>query len=378
MSFWKKLKGELVDIIEWAEDSPDSLVWKFPRYNNEIKYGAQLIVRPAQSAVFVDQGKIADVFRDGRYELDTKNLPLLSTILGWKYGFNSPFKADVFYVSTKRFTDLKWGTQNPVMIRDAEFGPVRLRAFGTYALQCTDPGKLVTEIAGSGAHFSVDGIVEQLRNIIVSRFTDVLGESRIPILDLAANYDELGAFLTERIGEKVGEYGLTLTSLMVENISLPPNVEEALDKRSSMGIIGDLSRYTQYQTAEAIGDAAQNPGGGMGDAMGLGAGFAMANQMAQSMNTGAVAGGPPPVPGAVQYFIAAGGQQTGPFTIEQIGQQASAGALKADTLVWKAGMAQWAKALEVPEVASLVARTPPPIPGASPPPIPGGPPPANS
>ncbi len=371
MSFWKKLKGELVDIIEWAEDTSDTLVWKFPRYNNEIKHGAQLIVRPGQAAVFVDQGKIADVFTEGRYELDTKNLPILATLLGWKYGFNSPFKADVYYVSTKRFTDLKWGTQNPVMLRDAEFGPVRLRAFGTYAMQATDPGALVTQVAGSGAQFSADGIVDQLRNIIVSRFTDVLGESRIPILDLAASYDELGGFLTERIAPKIGEYGLTLTTLLVENISLPPNVEEALDKRSSMGIIGDLSKYTQYQTAEAIGDAAQNPGGGMGDAMGLGAGFAMASQMASAMGPGAQPGSPPPIPGATPVFVAINGQQVGPLTMDELAKRVAAGEVKPDTLVWKQGMAQWAKALEVPEVASLVARTPPPIPGGSPPPIPG-------
>ncbi len=373
MSFWKKLKGELVDIIEWPEDTPDTLVWKFPRYNNEIKHGAQLIVRPGQAAVFVDQGRIADVFREGRYELDTKNLPILSTLLGWKYGFNSPFKADVYFVSTKRFTDLKWGTQNPVMIRDAEFGPVRLRAFGTYAMQATDPGALVTEVAGSGAQFSADGIVDQLRNIIVSRFTDVLGESRIPILDLAASYDELGEFLTERIGKKINEYGLTLTTLLVENISLPPNVEEALDKRSSMGIIGDLKQYTQYQTAEAIGDAAQNPGGGMGDAMGLGAGFAMASQMASAMGPGATPGAPPPIPGATPIFVAINGQQVGPLTMDELARRVGMGEVKPDTLVWKQGMAQWAKAIEVPEVASLVARTPPPIPGGSPPPIPGSP-----
>lgn len=370
MSIWDRIRGELIDIIEWLDHTRDTLVWRFPRYNNEIKHGAQLIVRPAQAAVFVDQGKIADVFREGRYPLDTKNLPILSTLLGWKYGFNSPFKADVYYVSTKRFTDLKWGTMNPVMLRDAEFGPVRLRAFGTYAMQCTDPGALVTEIAGSGAHFSADGIVDQLRNIIVSRFTDVLGESRIPILDLAANYDELGAFLAERISPAIAQYGLTLSSLMVENISLPPNVEEALDKRSSMGIIGDLKQYTQFQTAEAIGNAAKNPGGGMGDAMGLGAGFAMASQMAQAMGPGAAPGAPPPVPGATQYFLAVNGQQTGPFTLAQLGEHAASGALKPDSLVWKQGMAQWSKALEVPEVASVVGRTPPPIPGMAPPPIP--------
>ncbi|MEM7629709.1 MAG: SPFH domain-containing protein [Planctomycetota bacterium] len=371
MDFWKKLRNELVDIIEWADDRPDVLVWKFPRYNNEIKHGAQLIVRPGQSAVFVDQGKIADVFGPGRYELNTKNLPILSTLLGWKYGFESPFKADVYYVATRRFTALKWGTMNPVMMRDAEFGPVRLRAFGTYALQANDPGALVSQIAGAGASFTIDGIIDQVRNVIVARFADVLGESRIPVLDLAASYDELGTFLRERIAPKIAEYGLDLTTLLVENVSLPPAVEEALDKRSSMGIIGDLQRYTQFQTAEAIGDAAKNPGGGMGDAMGLGAGFAMAGQMAQSMAPAALGQqAPPPVPGGEVFHLVVNGQQAGPFALQQLQQHVAAGTLKPDTLVWKPGMAVWTKALEVPEVAQLVAQTPPPIPPAVPPTVP--------
>ncbi len=371
MSFWKRLKGELIDIVEWTDERPQTLVHKFTRQRNEIKYGAKLVVRPAQAAVFVNMGKIADVFAPGMYTLETKNLPILSTLQGWKYGFESPFKAEVYFVSTRQFTDLKWGTMNPVMLRDAEFGPVRLRAFGTYTVRCTDPGKLVEEVAGSDAHFSLDRIEEQLRNFIVSGFTDVLGESRIPILDLAANYDELGEFLAERLGPRVDQYGLDLTALLVENISLPPNVEEALDKRSSMGVIGDLKRFTQYQTAEAIGDAAQNEGGGMGDAMGLGAGFAMANQMAQAMGPGAAGqGGPPPVPGAVTYWVAKDGQKSGPHSMEELSAMAGRGELMPDTLVWKDGMASWVKAMEAPEVASIVGRQPPPIPGSAPPPVP--------
>ncbi len=370
MSFWKKLKGELIDIVEWTDENPSILVHRFERLNNEIKHGAKLVVRPGQAAVFVNMGQIADVFTPGMYTLDTKNLPILSTILGWKHGFESPFKAECYFVATRQFTDLKWGTQNPVMLRDKEFGPVRLRAFGTYAFKCNTPAKLIEEIVGSHGRFTVEGIEDQLRNFIVSGFTDVLGESRIPILDLAANYDELGEFLSERLGPEINAYGLDLTSLLVENISLPPNVEEALDKRSSMGIIGDLKSYMQYQTAEAIGDAAQNPGGGMGDAMGLGAGFAMANQMGQAMNMGG-ASAPPPVPGGAQIWVAQNGQRAGPFPMDQIASMAQAGAIKPDTLVWKEGMAAWTKAIEIPEVASLVGRTPPPLPGqASPPPVP--------
>lgn len=383
MDWIKKLRGELIDIVEWAEDAADALVWKFPRHNNEIKNGAQLTVRPGQAAVFVDEGKIADVFQPGRYRLETANLPILATLKGWKYGFVSPFKVDVYFVSTRRFTDLKWGTMNPVMLRDPEFGPVRLRAFGTYAMQVQDPAKIVSEVAGAGAHFTADGITEQLRNEIVSRFTDVLGESRIPVLDLAANYDELGKFLRERIAPGIGEYGLALVSLLVENISLPPNVEEALDKRSSMGIIGDLSRYTQYQAAEAIANAAKNPGGAAGEAMGLGAGFAMGQQMLASMQqasaqtqqqrlasaptTPAPWGVPPPVPGVVAYHVAIAGQAAGPFNADELRGHASRGTLGPETLVWTPGMAEWKRAAECPELLRVLDQGPPPMPAAAPP-----------
>jgi membrane protease subunit (stomatin/prohibitin family) len=377
MDFWKKLKGELIDIIEWPVDRSDLLVWKFPRDNNEIKNGAQLIVRPGQAAVFVDQGRVADVFQPGQYRLTTDNIPILSTLKGWKYGFESPFKADVYFVATHRFTDLKWGTMNPIMLRDPEFGPVRLRAFGTYTMQCSHPSTLVSEIAGAGAEFTADGIVDQLRNIIVSRFVDVLGESKIPILDLAASYDELGKFLSQRIAPAIAEYGLELKNILVENISLPPAVEEALDKRSSMGIIGDLGKYTQFQTAEAIGDAAKNPGGGMGDVMGLGVGFAMAQQMAQNMAPGTQSPGvptppgqaaPPPLPHASQFHLAINGQQAGPFTIEQLRAHVARGTLTPESLVWKPGMPAWTTAAQVAELIPVF-NAPPEDPDA-PPPVP--------
>lgn len=369
MDFWKKLRGELIDIIEWPVDSPDTLVWKFPRYNDEIKNGAQLIVRPGQAAVFVDQGRVADVFESGRYKLSTDNLPILSTLRGWAYGFQSPFKADVYFVATRLFTDLKWGTMNPIMLRDPEFGPVRLRAYGTYSMRCSHPSTLIAEVAGAGTQFTADGIVDQLRNIIVSRFTSVLGEARVPILDLAGNYDELSEFMAQRIAPSIAELGLELKHLLVENISLPPNVEEALDKRSSMGIIGDLSKYTQFQTAEAIGNAAKNPGSGMGDAMGLGAGFAMAQQMAQAMAPAQGAAAPPPIPGATHFHIVLNGQQAGPFTLEELAAHAARGTLTPQTLIWKPGLPQWSPASQVPAVAAILA-SPPPIPG-SPPPVPG-------
>lgn len=362
MALWDKLKGEIIDIVEWIDQSNDTMVYRFERYNNEIKWGAKLVVREGQAACFVNQGKLADVFQPGLYTLDTKNLPILSTLLGWYHGFNSPFKAEVYFVSTRQFTDLKWGTMNPVMLRDPEFGPVRLRAFGTYAIKVADPGAFIKEIVGTDGHFKVEEISEQLRNLVVSRFTDILGESRIPILDLAGNYDDLGKFLTERIGAEFKGYGLELMKLLVENISLPPAVEEALDKRSSMGIVGNLQAYTQYQTANAIPEAAKNPGGLAAAGAGLGMGVAFAGQMSQALNAPGV---PPAVPGsmpALAIFVAVNGQQTGPFDAGALKSQIQSGALTRESLVWRQGMVNWAPAGSVMELSPLFSAAPPPIP----------------
>ncbi len=246
MTLWEKAKAELVDIIEWTDDSTDTMVWRFPRFENEIKYGAQLIVRQSQAAVFVNAGEIADVFTSGQHQLTTKNLPLLTTLASWKYGFQSPFKAEVYFVNTRNFTNLKWGTKNPVILRDPEFGPVRLRSFGTYVARVSEPAKFMKEIVGTEGRFSVEEVAEQLKNLIVTRFSDMLGESKIPVLDLAASYNELSAYLTGKIAPEFLEYGLEVTKRLVENIPLPPEVEEALDKKSSMGIIGNLDNFVSY------------------------------------------------------------------------------------------------------------------------------------
>jgi membrane protease subunit (stomatin/prohibitin family) len=369
VDIWTKLKGELIDIVEFLDSTNDTLLYRFERYNNEIKHGAKLVVREGQAAVFVNEGQIADVFRPGTYTLATQNLPILATLKGWKYGFNSPFKAEAYFVATRRFTDLKWGTKNPVMLRDPEFGPVRLRSFGTYVIQVKDPAAFVRQVSGTDGLFKAEEITEQLRNMIVARFTDILGESRIPVLDLAASYDELGRFLTERIRPEFDGYGLDLVALLVENISLPPEVEQALDKRTSMGVIGDLSKYMQYQSAEALRDAAKNPGGGGTAAagMGMGMGFGMGHQMAQAMGAGMSAGAtvvPPPVPGqsGARVFVAVNGQQTGPFDLDTLRGQVQLGRLTRESLVWKDGMANWLPASQVPEVATLLAAAPPPLP----------------
>ncbi|MDB5296733.1 MAG: hypothetical protein JWO31_2716, partial [Phycisphaerales bacterium] len=284
MALWDKLTGELVDIVEWLDDSRDTIVWRFPRYQNEIKNGAKLIVRESQAAAFVREGALADVFQHpGTYDLTTRNLPVLSTLMGWKYGFESPFKAEVYFVSTRLFSGRKWGTKNPIMVRDPEFGPTRLRAFGTFAVQVSNVAVLLRNVAGTNGAFSVDQIGEQLRDLMVARFADAVAESKIPVLDLAANQDELGKALLGRINADFEPYGLTVAQLTVENISLPPEVEAAMDKRTSMGVLGNLDAYAKFQAANALEAAAANPGGPAG----LGVGFAMAGQMAALAQPGA-------------------------------------------------------------------------------------------
>jgi len=368
MTLWDKAVAELLDIIEWNDDSADTLVWRFPRYENEIKYGAQLIVRQSQAAVFVNQGEIADVFPSGRHKLVTENLPLLTTLLGWKYGFHSPFKAEVYFVNSRNFTNLKWGTKNPVILRDQEFGPVRLRAFGSYVVRVVDPARFIREIVGTGAHFTLDGIAEQLRNLIVTRFSDLVGESRIPVVDLAASYDELSTALTQKIAPEFREYGLEASKLLIENISLPLEVEQALDKKSSMGIIGNLDNYVRFQSANAMETAAANPGGDASAGVGMGMGFAMANQlgkmMTQPAETPQQQAAPPPLPptAEVSYYVGKEGKQAGPFALDAMGAHIARGAITRQTLVWKTGMAGWEQAEQLPELAALLSSVPPPLP----------------
>ena len=369
MGIWDSLRGELVDIVEWVDDTPDTIVWRFPRHDNEIKNGAQLIVRESQVAAFVNEGTLADLFLwPGTFTLNTRNLPILSTLRGWKYGFDSPFKAEVYFVSTRTFTGRKWGTKNPIMLRDPEFGMVRLRAFGSFAIKVKDPATLLKEVVGTNGRFTVHEIGEQLRDMLVARFADVLAESKIPVLDLASNYDELGKFITTRIADDFAQFGLQVVSLMVENISLPPEVEAAMDKRTSMGIVGDLHKYAQFQAASSMEAAAKNPGGAAAAGIGMGMGVAMANQMGRAMGEQSAAGasnaGPPPLPqqGQSSYYVAYDGRQAGPFDMSSLREGSTSGRLTRDTLVWKQGMSQWTPAGEVAELQSLFAQLPPPLP----------------
>ncbi len=371
MGIWDAIKGQLIDIIEWNDDTKDTMVWRFPRRENEIKNGAKLIVRESQMAAFVNEGQLADVFHPGTITLQTQNMPILANLKGWKYGFSSPFKAEVYFVSTRVFSDRKFGTKNPIMLRDAEFGMVRLRAFGNYSIRISDAATFVKQIAGTGARFTLEELDEQLRDMVSSRFADALGQSKIPALDLAGNYEQLGQLIATKMASDFQPYGLTLVNLFVENISLPPEVEAAMDKRTSMGVIGNLQAYTQYQTAEAIPDAARNPGGLAGSAAGMAMGINLGNQMAAGMAAGmnpqnqpssSSAAAPPPLPKAVSFFASLSGQQAGPFEVAALTEKVAAGQVTRDTLVWKQGMAAWTAAGAVPELKSLFDNVPPPLP----------------
>ena len=316
MSILDKVKeaalNQFIEVIEWLDESKDTLLYRFPVAGQEIKNGAQLIVRESQAAVFVFEGQIGDVFMPGRYTVDGGNTPILSKLGAWKYGFNSPIKSEVYFVNTKQFTDMKWGTSNPVMLRDADFGIVRLRAFGAYSLRVADPGEFIKEVAGTNAHFQTEDIAGQLKRAIVTEFSDALGELKIPALDLAAQYKEVGESIREKINEDFAGYGLVVTKFYIENISLPPEVEAAMDKRSSMGALGDAQTYMQFQAADALRDAAQNEGGGAGLGAGLGAGFAVGGQMANAFGQQGPGGG-------------GGGQAASTVPCPSCGKQNSAG-----------------------------------------------------
>ncbi len=284
MGIWDLVKSELIDVIEWLDDSGDILVWRFPDEDHEIKMGAKLTVREGQAVVFVNEGQLADVFTPGLYSLTTQNMPVMTTLRSWKYGFESPFKAEIYFVSTRNFLDLKWGTQNPIMMRDADLGVVRLRAFGTYGIRVKDPGAFIKQVVGTDGCYTTEEIEGQLRSMLVSAFSGMLGTSKIAALDLAANYKTMGDQALTSMDPDFQTYGISLTRFVIENISIPPEVEKMLDTRSQMGLVGDMGRFTQFQTAQAIPEAARS--GGAGGFTGMGVGIAMGQQMAGAMTEG--------------------------------------------------------------------------------------------
>ncbi|MCB5410222.1 SPFH domain-containing protein [Pseudogemmobacter faecipullorum] len=366
------LRGEFIDVISWLDDTRDTMVWRFERRGQAIKMGAKLTVREGQAAVFIHEGQLADVFGPGLYQLETNNMPIMTTLQHWDHGFQSPFQSEVYFVSTTRFNDQKWGTKNPIMARDPEFGPVRLRAFGTYTMRITDPGKFMTEIVGTDGEFTTDEVSNQIRNMIVQAASQALASSGIPVLDMAANTEDLGKVIAQAIAPKVAEYGLSIPEFYIENISLPEEVEKALDRRTSMGVVGDLNKYMQFQSAEAMG----NPASGAGSAMATGAGMAMGMGMAQNMGPwgaqpaqqpaqqapAAAAPPPPPAPGR-EWHLAENGATKGPYGEAQLQGLIGSGQLTRATLVWSAGMEGWKPAAET-GLAPLFANVPPPLPPA--------------
>lgn len=366
MPFFDFLSGEFIDVIHWVDDTRDTMVWRFERQGHAIKYGAKLTVREGQAAVFVHEGQIADVFLPGLYMLETNNMPVLTTLQHWDHGFRSPFKSEIYYVNTTRFTGLKWGTRNPVTMRDAEFGPLRLRAFGTYSVRVSDPARFLTEIVGTDGEFTMDEISYQIRNVIVQEFGRAVAGSGIPVLDMAANTDGLGKLIAERIAPTIAAYGLSLPELYVENISLPQAVEAALDKRTAMGLVGDLDRFTQYAAAEAMSTAAAQGDSGLGAGIGAGMGMAMGSQMAQAGPWGPrpaqAAPVPPPPPAEHVWHIAENGQTQGPFSRASMGRMAQEGRLTRRSHVWTQGQDGWMRAEDVTELAQLFTVLPPPPP----------------
>ncbi|MFK7977332.1 MAG: SPFH domain-containing protein [Halioglobus sp.] len=377
----EKLINEFIDIVEWLDPTEDTIVHRFERYQNEIKNEAQLIVREGQAAVFVSEGQLADVFQPGTYTLNTQNLPILTTIKGWKYGFNSPFKAEVYFVNTHLFTDEKWGTKNPITLSDDRFGLVEIRAFGTYAFRVTDPALFIKDVVGTDGNFTTFEINEHLKSLIATRFTDTVGEANIPIEMYASNSDELSEACRAGMNPEFNSVGITLEKFFVENVSMPEELKKEIFEYSRLEKI-DLAKLSQFKAAKAIEEAAKNQGGTAGAGMGMGMGFALANQMsgyfqppqqqAQPNQLQQHAGvapaavnsvAPPPLPPVAQYFYALDGVQQGPLELPELSGLFARRTITKDTLVWKQGMAQWQAFQEVDELKQFLG-------GAMPPPLP--------
>ncbi|PIC80944.1 hypothetical protein CSV75_03965 [Sporosarcina sp. P18a] len=284
MGFFNMFKNQFIEVIEWQAQDANTLVYQFPVHNNEIKMGAELTVRESQVAVFVNEGEIADVFGPGRHILYTQNMPILTKLKSWKYGFDSPFKAEVYFINTKQFINQKWGTSNPIMMRDPDFGMIRLRGYGIYSYRVSDPTVFLRELFGTNSSYDTNSVEGHLKKMIISGLSDLFAESQIPALDLSMHYDELSEKGKEKMMSRFAAFGFEITSLYIENLSLPKEVEEAMDKRTSMGVLGNMQQYQQYQVAEAMRDAAQNEGGMAGAGVGMGAGMGMGQVMANAMN----------------------------------------------------------------------------------------------
>lgn len=383
MGLMDKLRGELVDIIEWIDDSRSTLAWRFPRWQNEIKNGAELIVREGQQAIFVYRGQMGDIFGPGHYDLRTEALPIMSTLQGWKHGFNSPFRSEVYFVSTRPITDFRWGTANPVTVRDPDFGMVQVRANGLCVVRVADPGIFLRQVIGTDSTLDIDEVAELLRRVITLAFSDMIMETKLGAIDLQGRQVELSDKLRDFVADRVDdEYGLGIDAVTM-NISLPEEITQAMTRGVARGVeeagwtrnLGDMQRYQQAKAADAMTRAADNPGGGVGATMGAGLGLGLGQQMAGAFAqpSSAPSAAPPPLPGAGPYHLALGGQSAGPFGADQLRGYVSSGQLTPQTLVWSAGMSGWTEAGQVQGLAGLF-QAPPPLPpsGDAPPAPPAG------
>jgi membrane protease subunit (stomatin/prohibitin family) len=377
----QQIGSQFIEIIQWLDDTNDSMVYRFPVYNQEIKMNAQLTVRENQAALFINEGKAADLFGPGRYALTTQNLPILTDLRGWKYGFQSPFRCDVYFFNTRLFTDLKWGTTNPVMMRDAEFGMIRLRAFGIYAMKIADPKAFFATVVGTRGLTTQEEITGQLRATILSRLSDAIAESKIAALDIASKYDELSDHGKQLLAPEFAAFGLELSKFFIENVSLPEEVEAAIDQRTKLGVLGDrLGQYTQLQAADAIKTAAANPGGIAGAGAGLGAGLAIGGAMGGAFQQVGGAMAPPPAPGttapppppgtapaAPRWSLTVEGKTYGPYTDDALKAMIAAGQVSPATLAWHPGAGGWAPLSSYPGFEPAAAAPPPPPPPTAPP-----------
>lgn len=387
MGFMDRVRGELVDIIEWLEDDRSTMAWRFPRYNNEIKNGAQLIVREGQEALFVYRGQLADRYGPGNYQLVSENMPIMSTLQGWPHGFKSPFRSEVYFINSRPITDLRWGTANPITIRDQDFGMVQVRANGLCVVRVVDAPTFLRQIIGTDSAVDSDEIAELLRRTITTAFSEMLIETGVGAIDLQARQRELAAKLQEYVQSKIHQqYGLACEAVEL-NITLPEEITQAMtrgvargvEERGYYGNVGDMNRFQQGRAADAMLGAATNEGGGgAGDFLGAGMGMAMGQQFAQNFQNQAQGqqaqgqpgqgqpgqgqqAGPPPLPNAQVFHVEQNGQSAGPFPIEQLRGMN----LTPQTLVWASTLSGWTAAGQVPALASLFGPTPPPLPPRS-------------
>ncbi|WP_310772024.1 SPFH domain-containing protein [Mycobacterium sp. Z3061] len=381
------IRGEFVDIIEWLDDTNTTLAWRFPRYDNEIKNGAQLIVREGQRAMFVYRGQLADQFTPGHYTLTSENMPILGTLQGWKYGFNSPFRSEVYYVNTRPYPDLRWGTPQPVTVRDPDFKMVQVRANGTTVVRVTDPTVFLRQVLGTQSVVDMDQITELIRRNIALAFNDMVMGTGLGAIDLQGRQVELSDKLREFVAQRVQAFGLGIDAVTM-TISLPEEIQQAMTRGVARGVeesgflnnVGDLNRFEQARRADAMLAAAQNEGGGAaGSAIQAGLGVALGAQMANAAQPQyqpqqfaatqqPMQGAPPPLPTQQLFHFDQGGQPAGPYPVSALRPFVASGQLTRDTVVWTEGMANWAPASSVPVLQSLFS-TPPPLPG-TPPPLP--------